>query len=129
MPHRILQAVVAAVFLLGAVLLLRGQHEETFEENRDQIGFWRVAVTSFTVILVAEFGNLTQIVTANLAARFHNPFSVGVGSVLGLWAVGTLAILGRQGLLRPIPITWISRAAALAMVILAAISVVAAVRA
>jgi Ca2+/H+ antiporter, TMEM165/GDT1 family len=127
LPHRILQAVVAAVFLLGAVLLLRGRHEETLEEDRDRVGFWRVAATSFTVILVAEFGDLTQIVTANLAAKFHSPFSVGIGSVLGLWAVAGLAILGGQGLLRLIPIRWIVRVAALVMVILAGVSLVAAI--
>jgi len=127
LPHRVLQVVVAAVFLLGAVLLLRGRHEETLEEDRTQVGFWRVAATSFTVILVAEFGDLTQIVTANLAAKFHNPLSVGVGSVIGLWAVAGLAILGGQGLLRLMPIKWIIRVAALVMVILAAVSLIAAI--
>jgi putative Ca2+/H+ antiporter (TMEM165/GDT1 family) len=126
LPHRILQAVVAAVFLLGAVLLLRGRHEQALEEDRDRVGFWRVAATSFTVILVAEFGDLTQIVTANLAAKFHNPFSVGIGSVLGLWAVAALAILGGQGLLRLIPIRWIVQVAALVMLVLAAVSLIAA---
>ena len=38
--------------------------------------FWRVAWTSFGVIPVAEFGDLTQIATATLAARYHNPLSV-----------------------------------------------------
>lgn len=128
LPHRILEGVVGAVFLLGAVLLLRGRHEEAIEEDRDRVGFWRVAATSFTVILVAEFGDLTQIVTANLAAKFHNPISVGIGAVLGLWAVAALAILGGQGLLRLIPIKWIVRVAALVMVILAGFSLVEAIR-
>jgi putative Ca2+/H+ antiporter (TMEM165/GDT1 family) len=88
LPHRILAAVVAAVFLLDAVLLLRGRHEESLAESHDKVGFWRVAATSFTMILVDEFGDLTQIVTANLAAKYHDPISVGIGSVIGLWAVG-----------------------------------------
>jgi Ca2+/H+ antiporter, TMEM165/GDT1 family len=129
LPHRILESVVAAIFLLGAVLLLRGRHEEDEEDGRKQVaGFWRVAGLSFSVILVAEFGDLTQIVTANLAAKYHDPVSVGIGSVIGLWAVAGLAILGGQGLLRVIPMKWIIRAAALIMIVLAVVSIVSAIR-
>ncbi len=129
LPHRILEAVVGAVFLLGAVLLLRGRHdEEDLAEKRDKVGFWRVSTMAFLVILVAEFGDLTQIVTANLAAKYDNPISVGIGAVLGLWAVGGLAILGGQGLLKVVPMKLIIRVAALIMVVLATVSVVAAIR-
>ena len=73
------------------MLLLRGRHEESDDEHVElhgkQPGFWRVAWTGFAVILVAEFGDLTQIATATLAARYHDPLSVGVGAVLALWAV------------------------------------------
>jgi putative Ca2+/H+ antiporter (TMEM165/GDT1 family) len=44
-------------------------------------------------VLVAEFGDLTQIATASLAARFHDPLSVGIGAVLALWAVAVLISL------------------------------------
>ena len=47
-----------------------------------------VAAACFAVIFVAEFGDLTQLATANLAARYHAPLSVGADAVLGLWAVG-----------------------------------------
>jgi Ca2+/H+ antiporter, TMEM165/GDT1 family len=90
-------------------------------------GFWRVAATSFLVLFVAEFGDLTQIATANLAARYHDPLTVGVGAVLGLWAVGALAITGGQQLLRLIPLTWIVRIAAAVMTILAVVSLLNAV--
>jgi putative Ca2+/H+ antiporter (TMEM165/GDT1 family) len=53
-----------------------------------------VAATCFVVLFIAEFGDLTQLATANLAARDHDPVAVGVGAVLGLWAVGALAITG-----------------------------------
>jgi len=52
------------------------------------------------VIFVAEWGDLTQILTANLAARYHSPLSVGVGAVLALWVVAALAVVAGQGLLR-----------------------------
>jgi putative Ca2+/H+ antiporter (TMEM165/GDT1 family) len=129
LPQRLLEGVVAAVFLLGAILLLRGrEEEETVEDGPAQVGFWRVAATSFAVILVAEFGDLTQMVTANLAAKYHDPLSVGVGAVIGLWAVAALAILGGRGLLRLLPMKWIIRVAALVMIVMAALSLIAAIR-
>jgi Ca2+/H+ antiporter, TMEM165/GDT1 family len=90
-------------------------------------GFWNVAAGSFGVLFMAEFGDLTQIATANLAAKYHDPLSVGAGAVLGLWAVGGLAILGGRQLLRWVPLTWIVRAAALVMTVLGVISAVHAI--
>lgn len=131
LPHRVVEAVVAALFVLGAVLLLRGRpghSEDRIDVNGHRTGFWRVAATSFAVILIAEFGDLTQILTAGLAARYHNPVAVGIGSVLALWAVAAVAIAGGRGLLKVIPLTWITRAGALAMLILAGVSLAAAIR-
>jgi putative Ca2+/H+ antiporter (TMEM165/GDT1 family) len=128
LPHRILEAVVGMVFGIGAVLLMRGRHEETLAEDGAKSGFWPVAGMSFGVVLVAEFGDLTQIVTANLAAKYHDPLSVGIGSVVGLWAVAALAILGGQRLLKVVPMKWIIRAAAAVMVVLAAVSLISAIR-
>ncbi len=132
LPHRALEAVVAALFLLGAVLMLRGRHEGEEEHLAVPGGtapsFARVASTSFLVILVAEFGDLTQIVTANLAAKYHDPLSVGLGAVLGLWAVAALAIVGGRGLLRLVPLVVITRVAAAIMALLAVLSLVQAIR-
>ena len=130
LPHRPLEAVVAVLFAVGAVLLLRGHHGDDdayVEVHGKQPGFWRIAWTSFAVILVAEFGDLTQIATATLAARYHDPLSVGVGAVLALWAVAALAIAGGRGLLKVMPLTWITRIAAGIMLVLAGISVAAAI--
>ncbi len=94
----------------------------------DSAGFWKVAGLGYGVIFVAEWGDLTQILTANLAAKYHDPLSVGVGAVLGLWAVGLLAILGGKTLLTVLPITWITRIAAVVMLVLAGFSALAAAR-
>jgi putative Ca2+/H+ antiporter (TMEM165/GDT1 family) len=129
LPHRPVEAVVAVAFAAGAVLLLRGRHDsddEHVELHGNEPGFWRVAWTSFAVILVAEFGDLTQIAAASLAARYHNPLSVGIGAVLALWAVAALAIIGGRGLLKIIPLTWITRLAAVIMLVLAGFSLASA---
>ncbi len=90
--------------------------------------FARVAGMAFGVIFVAEFGDLTQILCANLAAKYGRPLSVGVGSVLGLWAVGLLAIVGGKTMLRVLPVTTIARIAAVVMAGLAVYEIVDAIR-
>ncbi|MEY9927137.1 putative Ca2+/H+ antiporter (TMEM165/GDT1 family) [Catenulispora sp. GP43] len=135
-PRRPLEAVVAVLFLAGAVVMLRshghggseegqaipGQQEDTAPDLGADAGFGKVAGTAFGVILVAEFGDLTQIVTANLAAKFADPLAVGIGAALGLWTVGALAIVGGRGLLRVLPLHLIVRLAALVMIVLAGVS-------
>jgi Ca2+/H+ antiporter, TMEM165/GDT1 family len=128
-PERPLQAIVAVLFLLGAVLMLRSHGKEEGEEDAEEApdlgsdaGFRKVAWTAFAVIMVAEFGDLTQIVTANLAAKYGDPLAVGIGATLGLWAVGGLAIIGGRSLLKVLPLHLIVRVAAAAMIVLAAVS-------
>jgi Ca2+/H+ antiporter, TMEM165/GDT1 family len=131
LPHRALEAVVAALFLAGAVLLLRGRHEEEEGEEaleRKGLSNPRVVATSFAVIFVAEFGDLTQIVTANLAAKYHDPITVGVSAALALWAVGAIAIYGGQRLIAKVPITVVNRIAAAIMAALSVYSIVQAIR-
>lgn len=133
LPRRPVEAVVAVLFLLGAVLIWREGIEDEEEEEEhvaqvsDDAGFWRIATLGYGVIFVAEWGDLTQILTANLAAKYHNPLSVGIGAVLGLWAVGLLAILGGRTLLKVLPMKWITRVAAVVMVALGIYSIVAAI--
>jgi Uncharacterized protein family UPF0016 len=52
------------------------------------------------VIFIAEWGDLTQILTVNLATKYQSPLSVGVGAVLALWAVWAIAVVSGQALLR-----------------------------
>ncbi|MDT4934420.1 MAG: Ca2+/H+ antiporter, family [Pseudonocardiales bacterium] len=135
LPHRVVEAVVGALFVLGAVLIWReGLEDEEVKEaevraTAEVAGFWKVASLGYAVIFLAEWGDLTQILTANLAAKYHDPISVGVGAVLGLWTVALLAILGGKTLLKVLPIRWITRIAALVMVSLAVYSLASAVRA
>jgi putative Ca2+/H+ antiporter (TMEM165/GDT1 family) len=131
LPRRPVEGVVAVLFLLGAVLIWREgmeSEEEAAEADADAVpataGFWKISSLGFGVIFLAEWGDLTQILTANLAAKYHNPLSVGIGAVLGLWAVGLLAILGGKTLMKILPLKWITRVAALVMIALSVYSVV-----
>ena len=103
LPPRALDAFVAAMFLAGAVLALREARKERQEEElvaQEVASHRRIAVTAFVVIFIAEWGDLTQILTANLAAHYHDPLSVGVGAVLALWTVAGLAVVSGQSILR-----------------------------
>ncbi|MBQ0863308.1 TMEM165/GDT1 family protein [Streptomyces smyrnaeus] len=129
LPHRLVQGIVGVLFLLGAAMLLLKKDDDEEEQARkpaDQ-SFWKVAGSGFMLILVAEFGDLTQIMTANLAARYDDPFSVGIGAVLALWAVAALGILGGRTLLKFVPLRLITRIAALVMLALAGFSLYEAV--
>ncbi|MET7615523.1 TMEM165/GDT1 family protein [Streptomyces sp. NPDC005408] len=129
LPHRLVQAVVGLLFLAGALMLLLKKDdgdEEHIKAPADQ-SFWKVAGAGFMLILVAEFGDLTQIMTANLAARYDSPVSVGVGAVLALWAVAGIGILGGRTLMKYVPLRLITRVAAGLMLALAGFSLFEAV--
>lgn len=123
LPHRLVQAVVGVLFLAGAAMLLwkKDDGEEEVKPPADQ-SFWKVSGAGFMLILVAEFGDLTQIMTANLAARYDNPVSVGIGAVLALWAVAGIGILGGRTLMKYVPLRLITKIAAAVMAALAAFS-------
>jgi putative Ca2+/H+ antiporter (TMEM165/GDT1 family) len=133
LPRRPVEALVALLFLVGAVLVWReGSEQEEIEEEASELvasaGFGAVAMRGFMIIFIAEWGDLTQILTANLAAKYDNPLAVGIGATLGLWAVGLLAILGGRTLLNVMPIRLITRIAAVAMATLSVVSMVNAIR-
>lgn len=77
---------------------------------------------------MAEFGDLTQIVLVNLAARYHDPVAVGTGGLLALWSVAALAITGGRGLLKIISVRAATLIGAAVMAVLAVISLIAAIR-
>ena len=122
LPHRVLDGIVAVMFLVGAALAIREARKAEEEEalvEREAASGRRVVTTAFIVIFLAEWGDLTQILTANLAAHYHSPLSVGVGAVLALWAVAALAVIGGQRLLRFINIRTLRIVTAAVLVALA----------
>ena len=104
-PHRVLDGIVAFMFLVGAALAVGEARKEEADEalvEKEATSGRRVVTTSFIVIFLAEWGDLTQILTANLAAHYHSAISVGVGALAALWAVAGIAVVGGQSLLKVI---------------------------
>jgi Ca2+/H+ antiporter, TMEM165/GDT1 family len=136
LPHRLVQAVVALLFLAGAALVLFSVEEdekeaEEAEENAEQgaipARFWRVFLTSFTVIFLGEWGDITQIATANYAAKY-DPLTVAVGATLGLWLVSALGVTIGSKLLRYVNVRLLQRITAAILVVFAIISAISAIR-
>lgn len=130
LPHKVLELVVGLLFLLGAGLLVFGKDEDESAERkkleRETSGkadtFGKVFATSFIVIFLGEWGDLTQIATANYAAKYHDPLSVGVGAVAALWAAAALAVLLGSKLMTRIPARTLQRVTAGILLIFAGVS-------
>jgi Ca2+/H+ antiporter, TMEM165/GDT1 family len=132
LPTAVVAAVAGALFLLGAVVLWRGaqsaDEDEAAEEQAvagkataDVHGF-RVVATSFGVLFLAEWGDLSQLLTAGLAARYQDPLSVFTGSWLALVTVAGLAVLLGRTLLRFVRLSTIRRVAAVVCLVLAGVA-------
>jgi putative Ca2+/H+ antiporter (TMEM165/GDT1 family) len=119
LPHRWVEAVVALLFAGGAF------YQGEAEADKVRSGS-RVALGAFTVIVVAELGDLTQILTANLVARYHAPLSVFVGAATALVTVMGVGVIGGRVLLRVLPLATIRRVAG---IILAGFAIFTAVEA
>lgn len=120
LPRSVVDAVVAATFLAGAVYAWLASRSADEHAARTLPSARSVALSAFVVIFVAEWGDLTQILTANLAARYGSPLSVAVGSVAALWAVAALAVTSGRALLRYVNIRGARRVTALVLLCMAA---------
>jgi putative Ca2+/H+ antiporter (TMEM165/GDT1 family) len=138
LPKVFVVSVAALLFAIGAVVLWRGARtadaEEAAEETevqgltRRDLQGWRVAATSFGVLFLAEWGDLSQLLTAGLTARTGDPVSVFVGSWLALIAVAARAIVLGRTLLRHLSLALIRRIGAAVCAVLAILSAVDAIR-
>jgi putative Ca2+/H+ antiporter (TMEM165/GDT1 family) len=99
------------MFLIGGVLLLRGASKADEEEAETEEEFahkgavaargLKAVLVSFSVLFLAEWGDLSQLLTASMVLRFHEPVSVFVGAFAALATVSALgALIGRALLAR-----------------------------
>ena len=133
-PQSVIDFVTAGLFLAGAIWMLRSDKADENEPGPDaaRLGapapsFLRVFATSFTVVFIGEWGDVTQITTANFVARYNAPLIVGVGAVAALWTVSALAVFGGAKLLQRVPVRWVRLVGAVALTSLGIYSLVRAV--
>jgi len=115
LPHLIVDAVVASLFVAGSAYLWWSSFRPGVHEGSDAARmagqaptFWRVSAVSFGIVFLAEWGDITQITAANLAARY-DPFLVFAGATLGLCAVAAVAVSVGAKSLKVIPMAWVQR--------------------
>jgi Ca2+/H+ antiporter, TMEM165/GDT1 family len=115
LPHRLVFGVTAALFLAGSAYLWRASLRSGHPDGVDQArqggrapSFLRVAGMSFGIVFLAEWGDITQLSTASLAARY-DPLLVFAGATLGLWTVAAVAVSIGAKSLSLIPMAWVRR--------------------
>ena len=128
LPHRVVEGIVAGMFLLGALYAWREGLKDEEDLSKREASKHGTMLTAFIVIFVAEWGDLTQILTVNLAAHYHNALSVAVGATLALWAVAGIAVVSGQTLLRFVNVPTIRKVTAVVLVCLAGYAAYLAIR-
>jgi putative Ca2+/H+ antiporter (TMEM165/GDT1 family) len=121
-PAPVIDFISAGLFLAGAIWLLRTASQDENEPGPDAArmgapppGLGRVFATAFTVVFIGEWGDVTQITTANFVARYSDPLIIGVAALAALWTVSALAVFGGAKLLQRVPVRWVRRAGAVAL--------------
>lgn len=120
LPQRLVLGATALLFAVGAVIMLRGgltsraQEQAAEAEEADEIAEkaaarevtspWRTFAVSFVILFTAEWGDLSQVLTAGLAARTGSPVSVFLGSWAALLVVSGAAVLVGSWLRTRVPI-------------------------
>ncbi|HEU0241560.1 MAG TPA: TMEM165/GDT1 family protein [Micromonosporaceae bacterium] len=106
LPHDLVKWLVVALFVVGAILLFRSaRHGDEDEADADaaptnvRAGL-RAVGASFLVLFAAEWGDLSQLLTAGLVAKGNNPYGTFLGSWLGLAAVSGVAVVLGHWLLK-----------------------------
>ncbi len=135
LPQRPVHLVAAGLFALGAILLVRSaRRAEVTELEREaefgrKVGYAkrsgvRAAAASFGVLFVAEWGDLSQLLTAGLVAQGRHPVGVFAGSWAGLAMISAAAVVLGRVLLRYVSMTLVQYIGALVCLVLTVVTLV-----
>ncbi|MFN8081150.1 MAG: TMEM165/GDT1 family protein [Kineosporiaceae bacterium] len=136
LPHRPVTAAAGVLFLVGAIVLWRGaaqadaEEAETEEEFagkvRQGVSGLRAVGASFLVLFLAEWGDLSQLLTAGLVVRYQDPVSVFTGAWLALLLVSGIGALAGRTLLRFVRLSRVRRIGATVCAVLAVLTLLSA---
>ena len=134
LPDDLIKTVAMVLFLAGAVVLIRegrshqqDSGEEFAEGAKDVTGF-RAVLASFLILFAAEWGDLSQLLTISLVARYEAPVSVFVGALGALLVVSGLAVIVGKTLLRYVALHVLHYVGAGVCLVLAVLTLVELVR-
>jgi Ca2+/H+ antiporter, TMEM165/GDT1 family len=133
LPEQLIHTVAAVMFVIGAIILFRaartadadeGAQEDEFAAKSDSAAHGlKVVVTSFLVLFAAEWGDLSQLLTISLVAKYDDPVSVFLGAWGALLAVSGLAVIVGRLLLQRIRLSVLHYVGAAVCVFMAALTV------
>lgn len=132
LPETLVRGVAVVIFLAGAVLLFRsapGADEEEAEAEQEyaakateaKSGLKAVGA-SFLVLFAAEWGDLSQLLTISLVAKYEDPVSVFLGAWGALLTVSGLAVLAGRFLLQHMRLSVLHYIGATVCLVLAAVT-------
>jgi putative Ca2+/H+ antiporter (TMEM165/GDT1 family) len=131
LPQRPVALIAAGLFAIGALVMLRGarrtadtagQEREYAEKARVGRRGWRAVGASFLILFTAEWGDLSQLLSAGLVASGRPAVPVFVGSWAALATVSGLAVLLGRWLLRRVRLNVVRYVAAGVCAALAALT-------
>jgi putative Ca2+/H+ antiporter (TMEM165/GDT1 family) len=94
LPPRAVHIGSGVLFLVSAIVMwVRHDDGAVAGDDGAQTGFGKSLWMSFSMVFLAEWGDLTQIATAGFAARTGKPVVVFCAATAALWAVSALAVL------------------------------------
>lgn len=118
LPEWVVTAAVAALFALFGISALRYKDDDDDEEIEEKPGHG-IFATTFLLILIAEFGDKTQIAVAGLGST-TDAAAVWTGATLALACTSILGVLAGRKFLHKLPLVWIHRISGLFFLALAA---------
>ncbi len=133
LPEQLIHSVAALMFVIGAIILFRearsadedepGQEDEYAARSDSGAQGLKVVVTSFLVLFAAEWGDLSQLLTISLVAKYDDPVSVFIGAWGALLAVSGLAVIVGRLLLQRIRLSVLHYVGASVCVLMALLTV------
>ena len=134
LPDTLVHVATAAMFLVGAAILLRtaGSADEDEVESESEYaakvsttttGVVTAVMTSFLVLFAAEWGDLSQLLTLSLVAKYDDPVSVFIGAWGALLTVSGLAVIVGRVLLNHVRLSVLHYVGAGVCVLMAGITV------
>ena len=79
---------------------------------------FRVLMTTFGIIFLAEMGDKTQLAAMTMAAQTKRPWAVFIGASLALAAVSALGVVVGGVIGDYVPLEWVKRGAAIAFIVI-----------
>ena len=132
LPDTAVTVAAALLFTLGAVILFRearsadedeAEQESEYAARSDATAHgFKVVATSFVVLFAAEWGDLSQLLTLSLVARYDDPLSVFLGAWAALLAVSGLAVIVGRVLLRHVRLSVLHYVGATVCVLMAGVT-------